>query len=332
MTKASATSLLLLFIAITLTACSTPPPPTIPGTNKTAANPFEIDQTEYARLFDAATTVLERNDYQLDRNDYRFGIITTKAQASPTVLEPWYAGKNATWDQVDASTLDQIQRFVTVRLTTGKLIKHDFLTRQKVFSAADASVLTPQAEITQYDLTIQEGPASGSNSGSSPENATPQSITPVQKSGTSTIPPSPSSPQAESAEDAFLRSHNITPPDQGEHVPSNPQLGKDAPSEQNALPALPDNTTPAHTQLPPELAKLNDNEYYLFVNVEMQRLVNTLRYLNGRAGSDVFATLNEVPIEWRRRGIPPVYWQTIGRDAYAEQQILAEIVRESFNN
>ena len=297
---------LTLAISTTLlSACAAPPPPVAPGLDHAVANPFEVDTREYQRLFDAALVVMDNNSYQIDRNNYRFGVITTKPQASPTILEPWYADVNATWRQVDSSTLDQIQRIVTIRIAPGRVIKHDYLADQKLYTVAEPDTFIPETAAQGYDLTI------------------PDQIE-------TTLEESPSAPRSQAAEDAFLKAHNIPLPDADENIPTSVPADQ-APSALEPLPAEPGISPQAFGKLPPELEKLNDNEYYLFVNVEMQRLVHALRYLNGRAGNDVFASLKAVPIEWRRRGIPPVYWETIGRDPYAEQKFLAEIVRESFN-
>ena len=54
---------------------------------KTAVpNPFEIDPSEYGRVFQASVDVLHAEGFTLAREDYRFGRVTSMPLPSPTML------------------------------------------------------------------------------------------------------------------------------------------------------------------------------------------------------------------------------------------------------
>lgn len=78
-----------------------------------APNPFEIDAREYDRVYDASVQVLRDYGFTVDRQDYRFGRVTTGPLGSPTLLEPWKRD-NSTLGQAAASTVGDLQRKVTV--------------------------------------------------------------------------------------------------------------------------------------------------------------------------------------------------------------------------
>jgi len=99
------TALLILFACVT--GCSL--------NQANANNPLEIDHSEYARVYNAAIAVLREYGFSLDRQDYRFGRITTKPQNSPTALEPWN-NTNTTSNQILESTINHQRRLVTVSL------------------------------------------------------------------------------------------------------------------------------------------------------------------------------------------------------------------------
>ena len=79
----------------------------------TADNPARLDADLYKTYFDTTIAVLRDNGYVIDRNDYRFGTITTLGQGSPTVLEVWNP-QNTTAHQAVESTLADEQRRVNV--------------------------------------------------------------------------------------------------------------------------------------------------------------------------------------------------------------------------
>lgn len=80
-----------------------------------APNPVEIDRIEYTRIYNAAVEVLREYDFQVDRHSHRFGTITTRYLASPTIFEPWRKS-NTTSDQAWENTFNQQQRRVIVTL------------------------------------------------------------------------------------------------------------------------------------------------------------------------------------------------------------------------
>ncbi|MEZ6192497.1 MAG: hypothetical protein R3C45_14570, partial [Phycisphaerales bacterium] len=79
----------------------------------TADNPAPLSADLYKTYFDTTIDVLRDNGYVIDRNDYRFGTITTLGQGSPTVLEVWNP-QNTTGRQAVESTLADEQRRVNV--------------------------------------------------------------------------------------------------------------------------------------------------------------------------------------------------------------------------
>lgn len=80
-----------------------------------APNPVEIDAREYHRMFDASILTLREEGFAIDRQDHRFGRITTKPLSSPTVFEPWRT-TNTTAHQTAESTFNNDRRIVTVML------------------------------------------------------------------------------------------------------------------------------------------------------------------------------------------------------------------------
>lgn len=78
-----------------------------------APNPVEIDAREYARVYDAAIEVLRDYGFRVNREDARFGRITTYPLDSPTVVEPW-RGDNTTAGQAWQSTLSHLRRTVRI--------------------------------------------------------------------------------------------------------------------------------------------------------------------------------------------------------------------------
>lgn len=78
-------------------------------------NPLEIAEVEYTRLFDAAVVTLRSRGYVVDRQDYRFGVITTRPVFFPTIFEPWHS-TNSTWEQAQASTINHQRRQIAITL------------------------------------------------------------------------------------------------------------------------------------------------------------------------------------------------------------------------
>ena len=76
---------------------------------------IEIDRAEYSRVYNAAIMVLREQGFPIDRQDFRFGVITTKPISSPTILEPWNTS-NRTMGLAMESTINEQQRRVRVTL------------------------------------------------------------------------------------------------------------------------------------------------------------------------------------------------------------------------
>lgn len=114
---------LWVLLAAGLTACAAP--------ELTTPNPFQIDDREYARVFDASILVLRDYGFRVDRKDYRFGVITTMPLDSPTILEPW-RGLNSTADQASEATLNSDRRIVRVNLEPDPTGQPDYLLRVEV--------------------------------------------------------------------------------------------------------------------------------------------------------------------------------------------------------
>lgn len=76
-------------------------------------NPLDIDPAEYDRLYRAAQAVLRDHGFGLDRQDYRFGRITTQPLDAPTIAEPWRR-TNTTARQALIATVNHYRRIATI--------------------------------------------------------------------------------------------------------------------------------------------------------------------------------------------------------------------------
>ena len=76
-------------------------------------NPVRIAADDYGRLFHASVDVLREYRFRIDRQDYRFGVVTTDPLDAPTIFEPWDS-TNSTLKQVEQATLSHLRRTVTV--------------------------------------------------------------------------------------------------------------------------------------------------------------------------------------------------------------------------
>lgn len=103
--RLAALAFALLALGLTLTGCNRPRPE--------AQNPLTIDSLEYDRVYDAAIAALRDAGFRVDRQDYRFGRLTTFPQGSPTALEVWDPD-NTTAAQAWQSTLVDLQRIARV--------------------------------------------------------------------------------------------------------------------------------------------------------------------------------------------------------------------------
>lgn len=79
--------------------------------------------------------------------------------------------------------------------------------------------------------------------------------------------------------------------------------------------------------LPPAVHAYPD--YWLHVEVLIEQRQLPARRLIGASGRDVFTSLDDVPQEWRQRGIEREYWRPIGRDPYLENRLLNTILQKA---
>lgn len=109
------------------------------------ANPFDIDRQEFDRVFTAAVLELRDRGFVIDRQDYRFGRITTRPLQSPTIIEPW-RGENTTLYQAQTATLNSQRRLITIRLDPAGAPNVDAAaTAPATAPAASAPASTPAA-------------------------------------------------------------------------------------------------------------------------------------------------------------------------------------------
>jgi len=80
-----------------------------------ANNPVAITAEEYDRIFEATVDVLRLNQFRVDRQDRRFGVITTEPLIAASALEPWYTDNTTPYQTADA-TLNYQRRIVSVHL------------------------------------------------------------------------------------------------------------------------------------------------------------------------------------------------------------------------
>lgn len=79
-------------------------------------NPIRITSEEYDRVFESAVDVLRNEMFIVDRQDRRFGVITTEPLWSSSLQEPWRTD-NTTFYQTLESSLNYHRRIVTITLT-----------------------------------------------------------------------------------------------------------------------------------------------------------------------------------------------------------------------
>lgn len=76
---------------------------------------MRLSASDYGAAFDAALAVLDGYGFEVDRRDYRFGVVSTLPKWSPSIAEVWI-GDNTTLAQMGASTLNMQRRRVLVEL------------------------------------------------------------------------------------------------------------------------------------------------------------------------------------------------------------------------
>ncbi|MEX2212915.1 MAG: hypothetical protein WD768_02230 [Phycisphaeraceae bacterium] len=89
------------------------------GSGPAIDNPQPVSADAYRATFDAGVLVLRDHGFTVNRQDYRFGRITSKPKPSPNVTQFWTAD-NGTFDQAMSSSLNNQRRIVTISLTPTK--------------------------------------------------------------------------------------------------------------------------------------------------------------------------------------------------------------------
>jgi len=79
-----------------------------------ADNPSIIAADQYAATFEAAVESLRRNGFVVDRQDFRFGRVTSQPKRSPTLIEFW-SPDNTTFEEAAGGSLDGHRRIVSVQ-------------------------------------------------------------------------------------------------------------------------------------------------------------------------------------------------------------------------
>ena len=79
------------------------------------SRPQQINADAYADVYRASQQVLKDFGFQLDRKDYRFGVISTKPLRSPSLIEPWKHA-NATFSHTEQSAWSELRRIVRVTI------------------------------------------------------------------------------------------------------------------------------------------------------------------------------------------------------------------------
>lgn len=78
-------------------------------------NPYRLDATEYDRMFEASMQVLRRNQYMIERSDYRFGVILTEPRGAAMLFEFW-RWDHSTFEQAVYATANDLTRVIRVTI------------------------------------------------------------------------------------------------------------------------------------------------------------------------------------------------------------------------
>ncbi len=95
----------LLAAAVLLGGCAVQP----------VAQPVPFQAQRYDSLYHRAVQALRDAGFEIDRQDYRFGVVTTHPLGAPTVFEPWNQ-TNTTLGQIAESTVNDQRRVARVYL------------------------------------------------------------------------------------------------------------------------------------------------------------------------------------------------------------------------
>ncbi len=78
-------------------------------------NPAAVPAEDYDAVFDQSVRTLRAMRFTVDRQDRRFGVVTSRPLVASSLFEPWYAD-NTTGGQVTESTLNCQRRRVRITL------------------------------------------------------------------------------------------------------------------------------------------------------------------------------------------------------------------------
>lgn len=106
---------------------------------------------------------------------------------------------------------------------------------------------------------------------------------------------------------------------------------QDAPADVPATQPATTATAPAPDDGGRQVAQIEPaGTYVLRVEVLVQRQeLPLMRFTGSTTAGYMKRSLTAVPAEWQERGIQGSYWQTISRDPYLEQRLIAQIIRKS---
>lgn len=99
--------LTVVFASLTVIGCSATP--------QSSPAPKRITAQEYPRMFQASIDVLRDAGFIVDREDYRFGKVSSKPQIAGTIAEPWKPSSAGARGALE-STSNQQRRVVQVSL------------------------------------------------------------------------------------------------------------------------------------------------------------------------------------------------------------------------
>lgn len=85
------------------------------GPSSVIEAPIPVAEGQYRQAFETAVATLRDHGFIIDRQDYRFGRITTKPRFSPNLIEIWNRD-NTTASQSVSASVNNEQRTATIKL------------------------------------------------------------------------------------------------------------------------------------------------------------------------------------------------------------------------
>lgn len=170
----------LALVTLCLFGCATKPPSTHRATDIDLATtqPFywldkpsaaTVGNFQFQPLWDACEKVAREYLFQLDRQDYRLGLITTKPMISKQLLEPWRKDAG-TFHAVLANSLATIRR--TLRFEIDRDDDGLYVVKPKVLVEQETILERRITSASQY-RTAFSGPAVGSRTALDQETEIP---------------------------------------------------------------------------------------------------------------------------------------------------------------